>query len=74
MPFEDLLKPPPPKCKTCSFIANLPEPLQTEVRTAVSKPIYSDEQLAVGMRQIDSEYNPAPGRTNIQTHRQKGHA
>lgn len=74
MPFEDLLKPPPPKCKTCTFLANLPEPLQTEVRVAVGKPIYSDETLERGMREVETEYNPSPKHEAIRNHRQKGHA
>ena len=74
MPFEDLLTPPRPKCKTCSFIANLPEPTRTEVQAAVAKPIYSERVLAVGMKKIETEYNEAPSDSAIRTHREKGHA
>jgi hypothetical protein len=74
MPFEDLLKPPPPKCKTCAFIANLEPGLREEVAAAVAKPIYSDQVLAVGMKKVETEYNSAPSDTAIRNHRQKGHA
>jgi hypothetical protein len=72
MPFEDLLKT-TPKCKTCAFIANLEPELRIEVAEAVAKPIYSDGVLAIGMRKIESEYNPAPSESAIRTHRQRGH-
>lgn len=74
MPFEDLLKPAAPKCKTCAFIANLEPSLGDEVRAAVAKPKFSDSVLAAGMKKIDTEYNQAPGETAIRAHRQKGHA
>jgi hypothetical protein len=74
MPFEDLLKPPVPKCKTCSFIANLDKDLREEVRAAVAKPLFSDNVLAVGMKKIETEYNLAPSDSSIRTHRQRGHA
>ncbi len=73
-PFEELLKPSAPKCKTCSFIANLESPTREEVAAAVSKPIYSEAVLAIGMRKIEGEYNPAPSETAIRNHRNKGHA
>ena len=73
MPFEDFLKPAPPKCKTCGFIAQLEEPLRTEVAEAVAKPIYTERTLAIGMRQVETELNPAPSDSAIRTHRQKGH-
>jgi hypothetical protein len=74
MPFEDLLRPAPPRCKTCSFIANLDPALGAEVAEAVRKPIFSDRVLANGMEKVETEYNQAPGETSIRTHRQKGHA
>lgn len=74
MPFEDLLRPPAPKCKTCAFIANLKEPLKTEVEVAVAKTIYSDAVISSGMKQVQTEYNQAPGETAVRRHRQEGHA
>jgi hypothetical protein len=74
MPFEDLLRPPAPKCKTCQFIANLEPGLREEVAAAVGKPIYSDDVLASGMMKVETEYNPAPSATAVRNHRQKGHA
>lgn len=73
MPFEDLLKPAAPKCKTCAFIANLEPGLREEVLAAVAKPLYSDAVLSAGMKKVETEYNTAPGETAIRAHRQKGH-
>ena len=73
--FEEILNTPrAPKCKTCEFIAALDEPLQTEVRTAVGKAIYSNEVIARGLAKIETENNLAPKEGAVRTHRASGHA
>jgi hypothetical protein len=73
--FEEiLLTPRRPKCKTCQFIAGLQEPLQSQVKAAVAKAIYSDEAIARGFAKVESEYNIAPKEGSVRSHRIAGHA
>ena len=73
--FEEiLLQPRRPKCKTCQFIMALDEPLQSEVRAAVGKAIYSDEVIARGFAKIETELNIAPKEGSVRTHRMSNHA
>ena len=73
--FEEILNTPrAPKCKTCEFIAALDEPLQTEVRAAVGKAIYSNEVIARGFAKVETEFNSAPKVGSVRQHRASGHA
>ena len=72
--FEEiLLIPRQVKCKTCRFIAALDEPLQSQVRTAVGKSIYSDDVIARGFAKVETELNQAPKEGSIRGHRLGGH-
>lgn len=73
MSFEDLLKPRPPACKTCDFVASLPAKLQGEVDAAMAKAKYTDASLARALADVSVESSPdAPKEGAIKTHR--GHA
>lgn len=73
MPFEDLLKP-KIVCRVCTFLAGLDAKLAAEIRAAIAKPKYSDETIARGLAQVDSEFNQAPGKQAVGSHRKASHA
>lgn len=74
MPFEDLLQPKQPACRTCAFIEALDEQTQSEVDVAMAKAKYGDATLARGLELVRKDGMPkAPGEKAVDTHRSKEH-
>lgn len=69
MAFEDLLRPKPPACKTCSFIEGLKPGLRQEVDAAMAKATYTNISLARALATLGD----APKVGSVEMHRERGH-
>lgn len=75
MPFEDLLVPKSPPCRTCSFIEALDPATQEEVDAAMAKTQYGNLTIARALATLrKSEKMPAaPADDGVKNHRERGH-